>query len=409
MDENLRQEGWPCRLFAPKSLVARGDSNGLNRVIITNKLGHGGGLDQHFFKNLNSSATERVQMISGYVGKESIIKLQRELQKNSWVAVELVIGMAAKEGLSLRTYEALIELHKHLQSRRHPKYKRQGVFVYFSGPKGERARGMHAKAYRFEQSRGNKVIIGSSNFSFSGLSLDGNVEMNLADSSAAVTREFARFFDELHAKKHAVPIDRVEDFPIRGKAGQSRRNKLKTLAKVRAPKAGQSRRNKLPTLVKVRAPTGYKSKQFVDIDLARNIDRQSRSNLNCCFGKGRWSRATGVVKLRDWYEVELISSADVTSNRNYPRGEFGVLTSDGFAFRGVTNGDNYKNFRSADDLKLLGLWLKGVLEDAGVLSDDPQELVTSETLEDYGNSVLRIYRPNSRSVILHFPRDPKDL
>jgi len=116
-----------------------------------------------------------------------------------------------------------------------------------------------------------------------------------------------------------------------------------------------------------------------------------------------------VVKPRDWYEVELISSADVTSNRNYPRGEFDVLTSDGFAFRGVTNGDNYKNFRSADDLKLLGLWLKGVLEDAGVLSDDPQELVTSETFEEYGNSVLRVYRPDSRSVILHFPRDPKDL
>jgi len=371
-------------------LVARGDPNGLNRVIITNTPGHGGDLSRHFFLNLNSSATERVQMISGYVGKESIIKLHRELQKNDWVAVEMVIGMAAKEGLNLHTYEALIELHKHLQSRKHPRYKRQGVFVFFSGPNGERARGMHAKAYRFEQSRGNKVIIGSSNFSFSGLSLDGNVEMNLTDSSSAVTREFVRFFDELHAKKLAVPIDRVADFPIRGKAGQSRRSKL-------------------ATLVKVRGPTGFKSQRFVDIDLARNIDRQSRSNLNCCFGKGRWSRVTGVVKPRDWYEVELISSADVTSNRNYPRGEFDVLTSDGFAFRGVTNGDNYKNFRSADDLKLLGLWLKGVLEDAGVLSDDPQELVTSETFEEYGNSVLRVYRPDSRSVILHFPRDPKDL
>lgn len=359
-------------------------------MIITNTPEHGGDLSRHFFLNLNNSATERVQMISGYVGKESIIKLHRELQKNDWVAVEMVIGMAAKEGLNLHTYEALIELHKHLQSRRHPKYKRQGVFVFFSGPKGERARGMHAKAYRFEQSRGNKVIIGSSNFSFSGLSSDGNVEMNLTDSSSAVTREFIRFFDDLHAKKLAVPIDRVEDFPIRGKAGQSRRRTLATLAKVRAP-------------------TGFKSKQFVDIDLARNIDRQTRSNLNCCFGKGRWSRVTGVVKPRDWYEVELISSADVTSNRNYPKGEFDVLTSDGFAFRGVTNGDNFKNFRSAVDLKLLGLWLKGVLEDAGVLSDDPQELVTSETFVDYGNSVLRIYRPDSRSVILHFPRDPKDL
>ena len=162
-------------------------------------------------------------------------------------------------------------------------------------------------------------------------------------------------------------------------------------------------------LVKTRKPTDFKKFKFVDIDLARNIDKQTRSNLNCCFGKGRWSRTTGIVRLREWYEVELISTMEVTANPQYPKGEFLATTSDGFEFKAVTNGDYYKNLRSFDDLKILGIWLKGCLEDAGALSDDPQELVTKETFEEYGNHILRIYRPSSKTAVLHFPRNPADL
>lgn len=359
-------------------------------MLITNTAGYGGDLSRQFYDQLSSSKTKRVRMISGYVGKESVKKLHDELRKNQQVAVELVVGMAAKEGLNQQTYDALIELHKELKSRRSPEFSRQGVYAFFSGPNGERARGMHAKAYLFDHSKGHQLIIGSSNFSFSGLSAEGNVEMNIVDSNIATVKEFVNFFEALYSQKLAVPIDLVEGFPIRGKAGKNRRKT--TVA-----------------LTKVKAPDDFKMHSYVDIDLSRNIDRQSRSNLNCCFGKGRWSRITGVVRPRDWYEVELISPISVTSNVNYPRGEFDVLTSDGFSFRGVTNGDHDKNFRSADDLKLLGLWLKGRLEDAGVLSDDPQEPVTSETFSEFGNSVIRVYRPSLKSVILHFPRDPADL
>lgn len=359
-------------------------------MLITNTIKHGGDLSKHFFELLNDKGTHRVRILSGYVGKESIDRLHKEAKKNSDVAIELVVGMAAKEGLSQKTYEALLHLHADLKSRNHPKFPRQGVYAYFSGPNGERSRGMHAKAYLFDQVQTRQLIVGSSNFSFSGLSSDGNVEMNLVDSNADTIKKFTHFIDELHAERLAVPIDLVDDFPIRGKAGQSRKHNV-------------------VSLTRVREPVGFTRFNYVDIDLGRNIDRQSRSNLNCCFGKGRWSRTTGVVRPRDWYEVELISPMEVTSNQNYPRGEFDVLTSDGFSFRGVTNGDYFKNLRSADDLKLLGLWLKGVLEDAGSLSDDPQELVTQETFDDYGNSILRIYRPTPKSAIFHFPRDPKDL
>lgn len=52
------------------------------------------------------------------------------------------------------------------------------------------------------------------------------------------------------------------------------------------------------------------------------------------------------------------------------------------------SGDCSKNFRSEGDLKILGKWLKGRLENAGVLSvGDP---VTAETLRRYGCSTFTL-------------------
>jgi len=359
-------------------------------MLITNVASHGGDLSLYFFKQLGSPRTERLVMLSGYVGKEYVDRLTEELEDNKKVAVELHVGMAAREGVTQQTYDALCNLHKRLKSRKHPRYPRQGVFIYFSGRNGERSRGMHAKAYLFDQGKSRQLIIGSSNFSFSGFEPNGNVEANLVNSDGATLGRFDRFLKDLHSAKHAVPIDLIRDFPIRGRAGQARRRSMVSLQKVAKPKS-------------------FKGLRYVDLDLARNIDQQTRSNLNCCFGKGRWSRTTGIVVPRDWYEVELICPAEVTSSPHYPRGHVDVVTSDGFSFKAVTNGDYYKNLRSAEDLKILGLWLKGVLEDAGSLSDNPQERVTSQTFRDYGNSILRIYRPDKTSAIFHFPRDPKDL
>jgi hypothetical protein len=359
-------------------------------MLITNVASHGGDLSLYFFKQLGSPKTERLVILAAYVGKEYVDRLTEELEDNKKVAVELLVGMAAKEGLTQQTYDALCYLHERLKSRKHPKFLRQGVYIYFSGKNGERSRGMHAKVYLFDQGTSRQLIVGSSNFSFSGFEPNGNVEANLVNSDGAALRRFDIFLKDLHSANHAVPIDLIQDFPIRGRAGQTRRRSMVSLQRVAKPKS-------------------FMGLRYVDLDLARNIDQQTRSNLNCCFGKGRWSRITGVVVPRDWYEVELISPTNVTSSPHYPRGHFDVITSDGFAFKAVTNGDYFKNLRSAEDLKILGLWLKGALEDAGSLSDDPQEIVTSQTFRNYGNSILRIYRPDRHAAILHFPREPKDL
>lgn len=110
------------------------------------------------------------------------------------------------------------------------------------------------------------------------------------------------------------------------------------------------------------------------------------SNLNVFFGKGRES-LNGLVKPRHWYEVELIVPKSVTSQAGYPQSRssnavFTVITDDGWSFKCKVSGDYSKNFRSEGDLKILGKWLKGRLENAGVLTVGSP--VTADTLKRYG-------------------------
>jgi len=118
------------------------------------------------------------------------------------------------------------------------------------------------------------------------------------------------------------------------------------------------------------------------------IDDATRSNLNTFNGKGRENQQ-GFVMPRSWYEVELIVPKSVTCQPGYPQsdksgsgGVIDVVTDDGWSFSCKVSGDSSKNLRSEKDLKILGKWLKGRLENASALKTG--ELCTQETLDRYG-------------------------
>jgi hypothetical protein len=65
-----------------------------------------------------------------------------------------------------------------------------------------------------------------------------------------------------------------------------------------------------------------------------------------------------------------------------------------------TQGDYFKNLRSKDSLQIFGIWLKGKLERAGVLKKyDP---VTIDTLREYGNSQLKLYKISDTEYFMSF-------
>lgn len=360
-------------------------------MILTTNSSPWGELGKPLFGLLNSSQTKSLEAVTGYVGLETVERLIALIEKKPELSVKLVVGMAAKEGLSQRTYDSLGRLHESLTKKQDKsKDSKSGVYWYFSGKEGERSRGLHAKAYRIKGTGVDQLVIGSSNFSYSGLSISGNIELNLFETSSLARAEFDAFFNSnLISGHNFVAYDRVPKFPIKGK--------LKAEAKQK------------PGLIRVPKPVDFKKYPFVDIDLAKDIEKKQRSSLNVCFGKGRLARASGKVTPREWYEVEIICPKEVTQNPAYPIGDFQAVTSNGYSFPARTQGDYNKNLRSKESLHTMGLWIKSLLEDSGALSNVPQELVTQETFDNYGSSILRLYRVSKNQVVLHFPQDPADL
>lgn len=360
-------------------------------MILTTNSQPWGELGKPLFALLDSSQTRSLEAVTGYVGVETIERLISLVEKKPELSVKLVVGMAAREGLSQRAYDSLGRLHKSLTSNlAKSKDIKSGVYWYFSGKDGERSRGLHAKAYRLKGDGLDQLIIGSSNFSHSGLSITGNIELNLFETSPSARSEFDSFFQSnLNSGFNFVAYDLVPKFPIKGKVKAEAKQK--------------------PGLVKIPKPVDFKKYPFVDVDLAKDIEKKQRSSLNVCFGKGRLARSSGKVTPREWYEVEIICPKEVTENPAYPMGDFQAITSDGYAFPARTQGDYNKNLRSKESLHTMGLWIKSLLEDSGALTNVPQELVTQETFDTYGNSVLRLYKISKNQVVLHFPQDASDL
>ena len=115
---------------------------------------------------------------------------------------------------------------------------------------------------------------------------------------------------------------------------------------------------------------------------------------------GRWNRNTGKVIPRNWFEGELIVDKETTRNTLYPKGNFKVITDDGYSFECRTQGDNNKNIRSTGSLNVLGKWIKLKLQKSGAL--EPLTLVTSETFERFGQDNLRFYKISEDVYFMEF-------
>lgn len=129
------------------------------------------------------------------------------------------------------------------------------------------------------------------------------------------------------------------------------------------------------------------------------IKTKPKSGLNAYFGAGR-IKQNGVMLPRHWYEAELIVPKTIILSDGYPKKGtdselFHVITDDGYKFMCEVSGNYGKNFRSKGDLKILGRWMKGRMEDAGVLKVG--ELVTEKVLDDYGRNtftLIQTSKPN---------------
>lgn len=304
--------------------------------------------------------TSKLDIAVGYVSADSLIELQKTIELNSNIrTLNLVVGMHYFDRFTKVQYDAAMHLNDFLMHNQLGGVRLVNAFRF------------HGKLYSYSNVSGPFAgIIGSNNLSSI---VDGGIrvyESSVLLNDVASAKQMSNFICQL-MKTSTKNIAELE---------------IDTFNEENALLGGQDFVEKVSSknLAKVMC-----ARTDISFEIPiKPYEISPHSNLNVFFGKGRESK-NGLVKPRHWYEVELIVPKNVTSQPGYPQSltdnaVFTVVTDDGWSFKCKVSGDYSKNFRSEGDLKILGKWLKGRLENAGVLAVGYP--VTADTLNRYGRN-----------------------
>lgn len=309
--------------------------------------------------------SDKLRIASGYVSADALIDLKSVVEANGGPHIELNIGMHYFEGLTKQQKEAVEDLDNTLRSM-----DLGGVYFVVTFP-------FHGKIISFKnQERTIGGLIGSSNLT------------NIVENKASRQYEVDYHLPE-------GDCDELEDFITRLRETTTRPYgdlEIKTIESKNNLLDEQYGVEKIDdrTIETIKANPDFEYEFHIPL----KTDDATRSNLNTFNGKGRENKQ-GFVMPRSWYEVELIVPKSVTCQPGYPQsdksgdgGVIDVVTDDGWSFRCKVSGDFSKNLRSDNDLKILGKWLKGRLEQTGSLKTG--ELCTKSTLDKYGRSDFKL-------------------
>lgn len=317
------------------------------------------------------SGIKSLDIAVGYITSDSLIELKRLTELNDLQNVNLTIGMHYLDKFTHTQYNAALQLNRYLTENGRGQVRLVTPFRY------------HGKLYCYSDEQGAFAgIIGSNNL---GSIVEGGSRVY---ESAALIRdrdsaiEMKSFIDRLVDEA----TDNIADLEI------NQFNTTNTLLEEHE-NIQQLHGSQLVKYLSSLTSTSF------EIPI-KGTEVSPHSNLNVFFGKGRVGH-NGLVKPRHWYEVELIVPKQVATQVGYPRSrtpeaEFQVVTDDGWSFRCKISGDYNKNFRSEGDLKILGKWLKGRLENAGVLNVGSP--VTNDTLKKYGRDTLTLTKTKIPNV-----------
>ena len=326
------------------------------------------------FYSLIPEAT-RLDIAVGYVTADSLAELQQTIAYNENLEVlNLIIGMHYFDKFTKLEYNAAVALNDFLRKEKRGEVKLVRPFRF------------HGKLYAYSNSSGAFAgIIGSNN-----LSSIVESRTRIYEAAAIIDeQEYAARIKEFIDVLSSDAADNIADCGITESDFKVYNKLLEDHECV----------NKITNEEKADILSSLTDVTF-KIPLIKNGNVPEKSNLNVFFGEGRLNKLKGVVIPRHWYEIELIVPSTITSSPDYPQKDtptavFDVVTDDDWKFSCKVSGDYSKNFRSEDDLKILGRWIKGRLENSGAL--EVGQLVTPETFRRYGrdNFILtRTKTPN---------------
>lgn len=317
--------------------------------------------------------SDRLNIASGYVSADALIDLKSIVEANGGPYIELNIGMHYFDGLTKQQKEAAEDLDNTLRSN-----NLGGVYFVVTFP-------FHGKIIGFKNNE--RIIgglIGSSNLTNiveNKTNRQYEVDYRLPESDCKELEDFITRLRETTTR----PLSDLDVKVIESK--NSLLDEQYGVAKAD---------NQIIESIKANPDFTH------EFQIPLKTDGATRSNLNTFNGKGRENNQ-GFVMPRSWYEVELIVPKNVTTQPGYPQsdkagsgGVIDLVTDDGWSFSCKVSGDFSKNLRSEKDLKILGKWLKGRLEQSGALKTG--ELCTQATLDKYGRSDFTLAKLKDRDL-----------
>lgn len=304
------------------------------------------------FKSCVERATQ-FNIATGFVSNDSVAALKQILEfRNGCMGLNMRIGMNYLDGFTKPQYRAVEDLNRYLDDNNLGKIYVSPSALY------------HGKMYSFQKdSSCIGSFVGSSNLA-SFVGTDNNLiesDIMFMDSEGvAVNQRIMNLISCLGKPISDVTINSFKQVNGRVLDGYSHVTEIpqEQLHQLLLERTGES--------------------------VAVPLKTEAKSNLNTYFGKGK---IKGKYSPRGWYEVELIVSKDLKNVELLPdkdSGPFTVVTEDGYSFTCERQGDSSKNLRSCKDLKILGRWIKGQMENDGVL--DVGTPVTADTLSKFGRS-----------------------
>jgi hypothetical protein len=353
-------------------------------AIYTNKKEDGAQLKSEFLNTIKKANV--LKIATGYIGaslleeiKPALIKVARKGE------CKLLIGMIYHEGVTASQKRILEELHDELKLQN----ANSGVFI----SRNE----YHGKIYFCENEQEEFLFIGSSNLSIYGFQKRLECTALIKDKDTVIQTK--DYLDFLFNKNTTNELSSIA-LKVKG----SKKVSLKPSSLLQDYEVTKDVFDSLGKVI---------SQQNIEL----RVDEQPNSSLNLYFDKGRKNQQ-GLYSPRPWYEVELTTSAQDRSDTNYPistsnssasnsrTGEFIVFISEGgkyFKIQMKVHSDRGKNLSSArvsGGRATLGRFIKGKLEEAGVLKEG--ERITSETLELYGRNSITLKKINDTDYILEF-------
>lgn len=303
-------------------------------------------------RHINKATTFNIA--TGFITNDSIAELQSIVEyKGPSMTLNLFIGMNYLDGFTKIQYKAVNDLNEMLH--------KIGTGKVYLSPKAM----FHGKMYSFyEQTSCLGSFVGSSNLgSFldksasyieSDIYFEGREGIDINNNITKIINCLGQEFDDVPAiTKFKNPEDKV----------------LKGYDHV--------------TEITPEQLEAYKEmKTGKIVHMPFKID--PKSNLNTYFGAGKIKDR---YSPRGWYEVELILNKGTEAAILLPTGKsFTVITDDGYSFKLSRQGDYDKNLRSDSNLKILGRWIKGRMENDGAL--EIGKPVTRETIERFGKKQM---------------------